>query len=140
MDICGFLLFIDLETGSIEIDQWIHLSIERSRSLSESISISKYGRKNPVPDIVLRDDVPWAKGATILFLSSIVPIISTFHSPFWAPGWFVSSSYLRNSLSSFVIMLGEEIDINFVEGRLRNGDSPFSIEVGRAPFPTIPTY
>ena len=33
-------------------------------------------------------------------------------------GWFVSSSYLRNSLSSFVIILGERIGINFVEVRL----------------------
>jgi hypothetical protein len=34
---------------------------------------------------------------------------------FGAPGWFVSSSYLRNSLSSFVIILGERIGINLVE-------------------------
>ena len=44
------------------------------------------------------DDAPWAKGATILFLSSIVPIRTS---------GLVSSFYLRNSLSSFVIMLGE---------------------------------
>lgn len=69
----------------------------------------------PVPD----DDAPWAKGAAILFLSSIVPIISLIpFCLFGAPGWFVSSSYLRNSLSSFVIILGERIGINLVEGRL----------------------
>jgi hypothetical protein len=58
-------------------------------------------------------------GAAILFLSSIVPIFSLIpFCLFGAPGWFVSSSYLRNSLSSFVIILGERIGINFVEGRL----------------------
>ncbi|ERM93378.1 hypothetical protein AMTR_s05716p00004100, partial [Amborella trichopoda] len=44
------------------------------------------------------DDVPREKGATNLFLS-------LFRSG--QVGWFVSSSYLRNSLSSFVIMLYE---------------------------------
>lgn len=53
-----------------------------------------YSTKKPS---LFSDDAPWAKGGTILFLSSIVPQV----------GWFVSSFYLRNSLSSFVIMLGE---------------------------------
>ena len=107
------------------------LSIERSRSLSSSISISKYGR---TLEACPRRRCPLGerKGAAILFLSSIVPIISLIpFCLFGAPGWFVSSSYLRNSLSSFVIILGERIGINFVEGRLWKGDSPFSIEVGK---------
>jgi len=127
----GSLLFIDLESGSIEIYQRIYLSIERSRSLSSSISISRYGR---TLEACPRRRCPLGerKGAAILFLSSIVPIISLIpFCLFGAPGWFVSSSYLRNSLSSFVIILGERIGINFVEGRLWKGDSPFSIEVGK---------
>lgn len=107
------------------------LSIERSRSLSSSISISRYGR---TLEACPRRRCPLGerKGAAILFLSSIVPIISLIpFCLFGAPGWFVSSSYLRNSLSSFVIILGERIGINFVEGRLWKGDSPFSIEVGK---------
>lgn len=34
MDILGSLLFIDQESGSIEIDQWIHLSIYRKMTIS----------------------------------------------------------------------------------------------------------
>lgn len=86
------------------------LSIYRKIYISIIIyfSIERWKNLRSLSPILFSDDVRWAKGATILFLSSIVPIISPFHSPFGSPGWFVSSSYLRNYLSSFmIIFLGD---------------------------------
>lgn len=96
------LLFIDLESGSIEIFQRIYLSIDRSRSLSSSRSISKYGR---TLEACPRRRCPLGerKGAAILFLSSIVPIISLI--PFclfvWGPG-LVRFLLLSTQFSVFV--------------------------------------
>ena len=82
----------------------------------------------PVPD----DDAPWAKGKgpPFSFFPQLFRSFLSFHFVCLGPR-FVSSSYLRNSLSSFVIILGERLGINLVEGRLWKGDSPFSIEVGK---------
>jgi len=52
----------------------------------------------PVPD----DDAPWAKGAAILFLSSIVGIISPFHSPLFGGPGLVPFLLLSTQFSVFV--------------------------------------
>lgn len=84
---------------------------------------------SPSPRHWFSDDVPWAKGATILFISSIVPIRT--------------SGLVRFLLLStqFYVFVRDHVGRKVVvEERLWNGDSPLSIEVGRASFPTIPAY
>ena len=66
---------------------------------------------------------------TILFFSSIVPIRTS---------GLVRFVLLSTQFSVFVRdHVGRKV---VVEERLLNGDSPLSIEVGGASFPTIPAY
>ena len=64
-------MFRDLETGSLSIS----LDLSPYLNMEEPTLKRRNQRKVlTLSPTLFSDDVPWAKGATILFLSSIVPI------------------------------------------------------------------
>ena len=78
----------------LKADQYPYLNIEettlKGRNQRKVLTLS---------ETLFSDDVPWTEGPPFSFF------LQSFRSG--QVGWFVSSSYLRNFMSSFVIMLGK---------------------------------